>query len=79
MKLEGIFLHFDKENGNGRIYPKKYSKDILDAFEKNKDNFLGSYMNGDTVETNLHNVTHTHKVENLEYDEENNLLYYLYI
>ena len=29
MKLEGVFLYYDKENGNGRVYSKKCAEDII--------------------------------------------------
>jgi len=38
MKLQGTFLHYDKENLNGRIYSKDVAKSIIKKFNNKKNN-----------------------------------------
>jgi len=38
MKLEGVFLYYDKENGNGRIYTKECAQDMIKQARKLTDN-----------------------------------------
>ena len=34
MKLEGVLLYYDKENGNGRIYTKECAQDMVEQAKK---------------------------------------------
>jgi len=62
MKLEGVFLYYDKENGNGRIYTKEVAEDIINQFkEKDKSVAYGECGMPDSFVTNLVNVSHVVK------------------
>jgi|SaaInlStandDraft_4_1057021.scaffolds.fasta_scaffold22586_1 hypothetical protein len=70
--LEGIFMQAEKQNGNGRIYPR----DVLtEAVEKMADkmskgyNVLGELEHPEALTVNLNNVSHV--IESLRWDNDN--------
>ena len=71
MKLEGVFLYYDKENGNGRIYPKEISEDIVKQFKETKSNMFGEL--GQTAIT-VPSLSPSHVVEDIWVDEEEKAL-----
>lgn len=70
--LEGIFMQAEKQNGNGRIYPKSV---LTEAIEKMSDkmtkgyNVLGELEHPETLTINLNNVSHV--IESLRWDGNN--------
>ena len=72
MKLEGVFLYYDKENENGRIYTKEVAKNIIKQFnEINEGTVLGElgineYNPGSEI--SLEDVSH--QIKDLWIDEE---------
>jgi len=68
MKLEGVFLYYDKENKNGRIYTKEVAKEIVKQFnEMDKGFCLGELGQPSEHITNLINVSH--EVEEIHINE----------
>ena len=66
MKLEGVFLYYDKENGNDRIYTKEISEDIVKQFKKHELNMFGEL--GQTAIT-FTSLTPSHVVTDIWIDE----------
>ncbi len=70
--LEGIFMQAEKQNGNGRIYPKSV---LTEAVEKMSDkmtkgyNVLGELEHPESLTINLNNVSHV--IESLRWDGNN--------
>ena len=72
IKLEGTFLYFDQKNLNNRVYSKKTAEEIIEQFNKNKEegrNFgeLG-YPKENFEEINLKNISH--EVEEIHINED---------
>lgn len=70
--LEGIFMQAEKQNGNGRIYPKSV---LTEAVQKMSDkmskgyNVLGELEHPESLTINLNNVSHV--IESLKWDGDN--------
>lgn len=72
LKVSGTFLYFDRENGNGRIYPHELAGDILRNLQKdiNEGNILGEWGYPDRFEVSLANVSH--RVTEIHFNPEKN-------
>ena len=65
-KLKGVFMYYDKENKNGRIYSREIVDNIVEDFNNN-NMFYGEFGHSERFEVALQNVSH--RVTNLWIDE----------
>jgi len=66
--IEGVFLYYDKENGNNRIYTKEIAKKIIEQFkEKPKGTVLGQCGYPENI-VDLAKISHV--VKDMWIDEE---------
>lgn len=70
MKLEGVFLYYDKENGNGRIYTKECAEDIVEQFKKMKEgNCLGEITPPQSGRPEVQLSQVSHRIDDVWLDE----------
>ena len=71
MRIEGVFLYYDKENRNGRIYTKQCAEDIVEQFKKMGDGTcLGEPMQNDLEIPQIRLSQVSHRINDVWIDED---------
>jgi hypothetical protein len=67
MKLEGVLLYYDKENGNGRIYTKECAGNMVEQFKQKEQPLFGELGQSESFDIKL---SPSHIVKDVWIDEE---------
>jgi len=70
--LDGIFMQAEKQNGNGRIYPRDVLSEAVEKMAEKMSkgyNVLGELEHPETLTINLNNVSHV--ISSLSWDGNN--------
>jgi len=76
MEFTGKFLEFDKQNGNGRIYPRELAFSIVNQFNdmSKKEPMYGTIMSNLSNQFGISLDHITHQIKEINYNPENNCI-----